>query len=52
MIAKGSLARINGSRIVWEVLSAGPLRVRVRPADLSAIGTAITVPASSVTPYA
>jgi tRNA U54 and U55 pseudouridine synthase Pus10 len=50
-IAKGSLATVTGSLAVWEVVSAGPKRVRVRLADLSAIRTVYTVPAAAVTPY-
>jgi hypothetical protein len=50
-IAKGSLATVTGSPLVWVVVSAGPKLVRVRPADPSAIRTAHTVPAAAVTPY-
>ena len=50
-VAKGSLASVAGSPVVWEVLAVGPYWVKVRPADLSVARTAVTVPIKDVSPY-
>ncbi len=47
-IAAGDFVRIEGDPDLWEVLSAGPTRVRVRPVDPSAIQTVVNVPTSNV----
>jgi hypothetical protein len=48
-IARGDLVTVKGSADLWEVVSAGPTTVRVRPANISKIRTAAAVPAASIT---
>jgi hypothetical protein len=50
-IAAGQIVRIEGNPVLWEVISAGPTRVRVRPVDPSYIRTVLNVPTATVKPY-